>query len=450
MVSIRAAVGQVKSGAGQVIDADTVVGLCRLTGHRWRRRGQLQPATTLSLFITQILHGNVAINHLRHLAGMTCSASAYCQARMRLSLALIEAVMQTVGNDLVEASANVGRCCGHRIWHIDGSSFSMPDDPELQARFGQPGGQAKGCGFPVAKLMVLTDAATGLIARTMALPLRTHEMSQAVKMHGAMEPDDVLVADRGFCSFAHLALILQENLHAVFRVHQKTIVSFKRGRPHAGQSPKKCRAGLPTSKWLRSLGPTDQVVQWVKPKQRPKWCDAMTFASLPDVIVVRELRYQNIEPGFRTKEVTLVTTLLDGDLYPKQTLADLYRDRWEIEKRLKELKITLGMDVLHCHSVDGVLKELAVFTLVYNLVRKVCLEAAMIRGVPPDRVSFIDALRWLASPMSPVTLAQLIVNPLRHNRLEPRVRKRRPKQYPLMQKPRKKLRQAMQTKTVRT
>lgn len=447
MVSILSAVTRVKADLARWISAAAILELCAQAGHTWRR-GPLDPVATLGLFITQVLHGNTAITHLRHLAAMTCSASAYCQARMRLPLEVIEAVSRSVSAALTDTTGDVGRWLGHRVWHVDGTGFSMPDEPALRERFGQPGGQREGCGFPVAKLLVLADAATGFIARTLALPLRTHDLSHVTAVHDALEPNDVLVGDRGFCSYVHLALLLLGNRHAVLRVHQRTIVSFKHGRPHAGQYPKGQGAGLPTSQWLRALGLTDQVVRWFKPPSCPSWCDADTFRGLPESIEVRELRYRITQPGFRTTEVTLVTTLLDADRYSKRALAELYLDRWDIEKRLRELKITLGMDVLRCQTVDGVLKELAVFTLVYNLVRTVCLESARQQGVAPDRISFTDALRWLCASPSPVPIERLLVNPERPDRIEPRVRKRRPKEYPLMQRPRRELTQALMGKRV--
>ncbi len=442
MVSVTSALARVKREIGKASDARLIHSLCEQVGHRWRR-GTLDPATTIQLFIIQILNGNTAINHLRHLASMAVSASAYCQARMRLPLVLFECLAQSVSERLLDAGAAVGRWRGHRVWHLDGTGFSMPDEPALRKRFGQPTGQRDGCGFPVAKLLVLTDAVTGMIARTIVGPLRTHEMSDAAATHEALEPNDVLVADRGFCSFVHLALVLKRDLHAVFRMHQRTIVSFQKGRKHAGQYPKVLRMGLQTSKWLRQLGATDQMVEWFKPKQRPSWCAKRVFDRLPSSITLRELRYRIERRGFRTREVTLVTTLTDAQAYPKDALATLYGERWAIELRLRELKITLGMDVLRCKTVDGVLKELAVFTLVYNLVRAVCQESARRQEVEPTRVSFVDALRWLCALGSAVELDDLIVNPSREGRFEPRVRKRRPKSYPLMEKPRQVLKQEL-------
>jgi hypothetical protein len=155
------------------------------------------------------------------------------------------------------------------------------------------------------------------------------------------------------------------------------------------------------------------------------------------------LRYRTGRAGFRVREVTLVTTLRDAELYPLVDLAELYRRRWEAEGHLRALKTTMKMEVLRCETVAGVTKELLMFTLVYNLVRVVMLEASRRQGVPVDRISFVDALRWLAESRPGAALPRLVVNPDRADRAEPRVRKRRPKQYPLMRKPRSELRKSL-------
>ena len=120
--------------------------------------------------------------------------------------------------------------------------------------------------------------------------------------------------------------------------------------------------------------------EWLKPKKAPNWIAAKQYAELPEYLVVRELRYPVERPGFRTKEVTLVTTLLDADLYPLLALAELYRQRWQVEQHLRDLKTTLHMDVLRCKTVDGVHKELCVFAMVYNLARVVLSAAARRQG----------------------------------------------------------------------
>jgi hypothetical protein len=140
------------------------------------------------------------------------------------------------------------------------------------------------------------------------------------------------------------------------------------------------------------LGFQDQLVEYPKPKARPEWLPAADFALLPETLLLRELRYRVERRGCRTKEVTLVTTLLDAEQYPAEELAELYGQRWQIETNLRHLKQTMKMDILHCETVSGVLKELTVFALVYNLVRAVMCAAAQRQGVAVERISFADAL----------------------------------------------------------
>jgi hypothetical protein len=184
-------------------------------------------------------------------------------------------------------------------------------------------------------------------------------------------------------------------------------------------------------------------VEYFKPVRCPEWMSAAEFASLPGSILVRELRYRIMAPGFRTREVTLVTTLLDPLAYPAAALADLYATRWRVEENLKALKQTMKMDVLKCKTVDGVKKELTVYAMAYNLVRVAMVQAARRQGVEADRVSFVDALRWLCEAEEGEVMPELVVNPHRPGRYEPRVRKRRPKQYPVMKRPRSELRKAL-------
>lgn len=441
MASVTAALRLVKDDLGQHLDESLIHKLCEEVGHTWRDR-TLGPVVTLWLFVEQVMAGNVACTALRHLCGLRVSDAAYCQARKRLPLELFKKLMRSVCGSLRRSTTEVGLWHGRRTFHLDGSGCSMPDTPELQQQFGQPGGQKPGCGFPVAHLLALFDAATGLIIDVIASPLRTHDMAHATQMLRHLLAGDVLIADRGFCSYAHLALALSSQIHAVFRVHQRQIVDFTPHRPHMPPG-KKRRKGLPTSRWVRALGIGDQIVQWVKPKERPVWLTQAQYNGLPQSITVRELRYAVDRSGFRTRLVTLVTTLLDPVSYPATELAELYRRRWQVELDLRHLKTTMGMDVLRCKSVEGVMKELYVFVLAYNLVRRVMLQAAHQQAVEPDRISFTDALRWLRHADPDDELPPLIVNPVRPDRYEPRVRKRRPKQYPLMQKPRHEMRQAM-------
>ena len=162
--------------------------------------------------------------------------------------------------------------------------------------------------------------------------------------------------------------------------------------------------------------------------------------ALPLTLQCRVLSYDVTRRGYRTKRIDLLTTLLDAEIYPLGELAKLYFRRWQVEINFRHLKITMNMDVLHCKTVDGVLKELMVFAIVYNLVRVVMVEAAWRQDVEVDRISFIDALRWLIAVAPREPLTKLVVNPDRQGRVEPRVKKRRMKQFDLMSLPRAVLR----------
>ncbi len=441
--SILEAIGRIKAEVAQWLAPETIEGICRTLGHTWRER-LLDPVTTVHLFLLQMVHGNTACNHVPRLGGVSCTGEAYGQARARLPLALLQQLLTQMTSTLKEALVGDGLWHGHRTFLVDGSSVSMSDTPQLQAEFGQPSGQAKGCGFPVMHILAMFHAGTGLLLRVATAPLRTHDMSRIGQLHPELAARDVLVGDRAFCSFAHLALLLAQKAHGLFRIHQRQIVDFRPHRRAASKrSRKKGETGRPTSRWLKRLGKHDQLVEYVKSTDRPTWMTAEQYQALPKAIIVRELRFTIPIKGRRTRVITLATTLLDSERYPAADLADLYGQRWQIETNFRHLKQTLKMDVLRCHTVAGVQKELTMYALVYNLVRLVMREAARRQGVEVARISFIDAMRWLATTDVRQATLQLLVNRERPNRIEPRVRKRRPKQYPVMKKPRDQLRKVI-------
>jgi hypothetical protein len=432
------------------LSPDAIKQACQEENYSWRDR-LLNPVTTIYLFVLQILHGNTACSHTVHFGRWNFTDSAYCAARKRLPLGGFRRLAERIAERFRTATTAESTWHGRRVWLLDGSSFSMPDTPELQAAFGQPSGQKKGCGFPVAKFLALFDLATGMLLRVEPAPSRSHEMSRCGVATAGLLPGDIALGDRGFCSYAHIAILLNRKLHGVFRAHQRQIIDFTPGRPQAAKvNGKRIREATirPHSRWVLSQGESDQVVIWHKPKIKPKWMSKDEYALLPEEITVRELRYKVHAPGYRVGEVTLVTTLLEASVYPAKALADLYFRRWQVEVYLRDLKITLKMDVLRCKTEAGVLKELAVFALVYNLVRSVAFEAAKAQGVAADRVSVTDTVRWLVGAEGDEELSVILVNPSRKGRVEPRVRKRRPKQYPLMKKPRTVLRKQLTDKKV--
>jgi DDE family transposase len=445
VVSVTAALKRFKMEWATQLQPEAIIAACEAAGYTsWRDR-VLTPVTTIQLFLLQILHGNTACSHLPHLSGIRFSASAYCQARTKLPLDLFGLLLTRLCASVQPHVGDEGRWHGHRTFLVDGSGCSMPDTPALQEAFGQSTEQRPGCGFPIAHLLGLFHAGTGLLLKLVVAPLFTHDLAQVQKVHPTLEPGDVLVADRGLCSYAHLALLLQAGVHAVLRVGARQIVDFTPGRPFVRPSVRRTPAvkGIPRSRWLTALGVDDQLVTWLKPKTCPSWLTRETLTALPEALVLREVRYVIGTPGFRTHQITLVTTLLDPESHPVTDLAELYRQRWQIETSLAHLKTTMRMEVLHCKTVPGVMKEMAVFAIVYNLVRMVMWHSARLQHINVERISFLDALRWLGAPNTGRSLRALIVNPKRPHRVEPRVKKRRPKSFPFMIKPRQALRQQL-------
>ena len=429
MASIVAALGRIKQLSLPSLQRPAIERLCRNLGHHWRNR-ELDPATTLALFMQQVVHGNVPCSEVRHLACQDFSASAYCQARSRLPLRLLQTLLKQVIDAALPASKRREHLWhGHRTFHIDGSSFAMPDTAALRAAFGTPSGQKPGCGFPVAHLLALFSAATGLLLEAWASPLNTADLAFASEAQERLRPGDVLLGDENFSGYSHLALLVQRQLHGLFPLHSGRLVDFTRCRPHT-KNGKKQVAGLPRSRWIKSLGHNDQLVEYFKPKARPRWMSKEQFDALPKSIIIRELRRTVRRRGRPPLALSMVTTLLDAIKYPAADLLKLRVRRWDVETNLRHLKTTMKMDELHCQSEAGVRKEVAVFCLVYNLVRLVMLEGAQRQSVAVTRISFADALKWMRHARPGRQMPMLLVNADRPGRLEPRAVKRRWNKYP--------------------
>jgi hypothetical protein len=309
----------------------------------------------------------------------------------------------------------------------------MPDTPDNQAAYPQSRAQAPGVGFPLARIGVLFSLSVGTVfdlgIRRWAGKLQS-ELSMLRDMMATLEKGDVLLADRYLCSYMEIALLQQQGVDFVGRMHARRKVDFRRGRP---------------------LGADDHVVEWGRPA-RPDWMPPKQYAAIPRRLSIREFRYRVVRPGYRTRTIVVATTLLDAELYPVDEMANLYRLRWDAEINLRSLKTMMNMDVLRCHTPDMVQKEIWAHLLAYNLIRTVIAQAAAAHGKHPRQISFTRAMRTLEafrSTLAHATSDQLpnlyqhllraiasheIAN--RRDRLEPRQRKRRPKPYPLMTKPR--------------
>lgn len=453
MAALDLALSRIQDDAGDFLPPGVINQLARDSGHVFRNT-KLTPGNTLRLFAQQIAAGNIACSMVHHLAEDDFSDTAWCQARERLPMDVIEQVHRRFIDDTrleLDQTDNVGdgdyRWRDHRLFSVDGSTDSMPDAPALRKHYGVPSGVREGLGFPMSHLLLMMDHRSGLLIDCVDSPMNTSDPSQTPPMHAHLREGDILLGDVAFVGWAHLALISQAKLHAVMPVHQRRIISFTPHRKHA--NPRKGKStghtGKPRSPVIKTLGVEDQLVKYPKPIEKPAWMDQQQWESLPESIIVREIRRTVKRNGFRPIIVTIVTTLLDPEKYPADELIDLRLSRWMIETNLRHLKITLGMDVLKCKTVDGVRKERLMFLLVYNLLRRLMLRAARSQGVNVNRLSFADTLAWLRWG-DITTMPTIKINPLRPGRLEPRVLKRAKKQFPYMTKPRATLKLELQAR----
>lgn len=453
MASISARLKKIKDDPAFLIDPQIVDRACREAGHTWRER-TLDPVCTLQLFALQIAHGNTAIALVVRLAGERFSESAYCQARARLPLTVMRAVLESFaagGGDPSDRAA--GLWCGHRVALIDGTGVSIPDEPELRAAFGASSSCGDECGLPLVKALAVFRASDGFLLGVHAAPASSGDLKYAHDLHAALMPGDVLVGDRAFCSYIHVAKLRQIGCHGVFRMSSCRAIPFPaRSGERRPLGYNRHRRHEPILVELINLD--DQVVEIVKPHNRPKHMTSEAFAKIPGKQVVRAVRYRVMGEGVRSREITLLTTLIDAGKYSAKDLADLYLMRWRVEVNIRHLKRTLGMDRLKCRSVEGVARELMMFALIYNAVCVVRAKTARSMKTDPTRLSFIDTLRGMlvAGPAALANLDPLVKIkrwPNRPPRVQPRQLKRKHSGFLVMIRSRAHIIRSMKTITRR-
>jgi hypothetical protein len=421
--------------------------------HRWQglpvrassRERLFTPLITFWAFLSQVLAADSACRTAvrkvqawwaRQGGGsLSANTSAYCQARARLPDETLEAIHQQLAGGMEGALPDQQRWCGRRVKVVDGTTCSMPDTAPNQDAYPQPSGQKAGCGFPMLKVVGLFSLATGALLHAVHGPVRVHEGQLFRQLWVHFTQGEVLLADRGFCSFGCLASLQQLGLDCVMRLHQARRVNWRGGQ---------------------RLGKADRLVEWTKPRSRPRLLSAEEFAALPATLSVRQVRLQARLKGFRTRTLVLVTTLVDPVAYPPEALAELYLQRWGVELHFRELKTLMRLDVLRCRSPQMIRKELLMHFIAYNLVRAVMLQAALQHHGALSRLSFkgtLDALQAFAAilqggglsvrqraALESELLRLIASDPVRPRpgRVEPRAKKRRPRNYQLLTKPRHK------------
>jgi hypothetical protein len=355
---------------------------------------------------------------------------AYCLARARLPLELLARLRCAI-------AAHAGKAedlwKGLRVKVLDGTAVSMPDTPKNQRAYPQSAEQKPGCGFPFMKIVGIFSLSTGVLLDYARGNKHQHELGLLHRLLEVFKAGDLVLADRGFNCYTLLALLAHKSVPALMRLHHARSADLRRGK---------------------RLGKHDRLVVWRKPQNwERRYIPLKLWRCLAPELSVRMVRYALRRPGFRTRSVTLVTTLLDPERYPAQQLALLYARRWQIELWFRDLKTSMGMEVLRCKSPKMIHKELEMFFIAYNLIRCLMLQASRAYQVDLQRLSFqgtVDSTRQftaaLAQARSEKKHRELIMNllqtiaadivPERPNRREPRAVKRRPKPCSYLTKPR--------------
>ena len=354
------------------------------------------------------------------------STSAYCQARSALPLPWLKALFAALARWFEPRSK--GHWYGRTVRLFDATGFSMPDTEENRCRWPYAGGQKRGCGFPTGKLVGLFCLHTGRLLAFAETTWKAHDLLLARTLLRWLHAGEVLVADRAYCGWFFLVQLLARKVDFVIRLHQARTVRSRRYRS-----------------WREA---------WKKP-QRPKGQSKRSWQQRPDELAVRLVRFQVKVRGFRTQNVIVVTSLLDEKAFPDSAIAELYARRWQVELHYRQIKTNLALDVLRGRTPQMIERELWMHAIAYNLVRALLLEASLTHDVPIDRLSFkgaLDALQaWGDRALRTrrhrglarrTLLARIAADqvPLRPGRSEPRARKRRPKNYQFLNRPRRLMR----------
>ena len=404
------------------------------------------PSVTLWAFLSQMLHkvdqrscvAAVArvVVLLLALGHKPCSGNtgAYCRARAKLPEPVIRYLTLQAAKRCEETVPSSWLWHSRHVKLVDGTTVSMPDTEANQAEYPQHTAQERGIGFPIMRMVVLSSLATGMLCDMALGPYQGKETGEPAlfrELFGRLAADDIVLADRCYCSYFIIALLKELGIDFVVRLYQNRTADFRHGR---------------------RLGKGDHLVEWIRPARRPAWMDEETYARMPESIELREVFVQVNQPGFRTESFVVVTTLCDAEECPTEDIAQLYRGRWLAELDIRTIKITLDMDVLRCKTPEMVRREVWAHLLAYNLIRRSILQSARASGLSPRELSFTATMQtiaasWLVAVLSDrSTFTVLVETHLRNmaghrvgnrpDRVEPRAVKRRAKPHHLLTKPR--------------
>ena len=367
----------------------------------------------------------------------------YCRARAKLAVTALRDLSCEVSDELEQAAKPIWLWKGkYHAKLVDGFTFTMPDTPKNQQAYPQMKAQKPGVGLPIARAAAILSLATACVIDVAIAPYKGKETGESAllrSMMSSLDSGDIAVMDRYYCSFMMIALLLSQGVQTCARKHHLRHCDFRRGK---------------------RLGKYDHGIVWMRP-QRPKWMDEETYATIPETLELREIRFHIIVPGRRTRSIDVITTLTDGEEYTKEDIATLYGFRWNSELDIRSIKSNLNLSHVRCKSPEMVKRELWTTILAYNLIRTTASSAAMLHNKQPRQISFTSTCQYVLASWMQLSNRSVSRNDIdaylrlmleqiagcgvanRPGRLEPRVLKRRRHGYKLMMKPRGTLRREL-------
>jgi len=399
-------------------------------------------AVTFWTFLWQVLHpgspcSDAVCKVIAWLASLgrphaSDDTSPYCQARARVPKSILQNILGAVAQNAEQRVRSHWRFHDYDVKVGDGTTLLAPDTPKNQKAFPQSTRQKEGCGFPLLKLVALFSLSSGALLHFTLGNKHDSELGLFRRLWRHLKKGDLFLADRLFCDYVTIAGLWRRAVASVLRLNECRTHDFRKGK---------------------RLGPYDRLVTWHKPERQRKTATRRVWNALPAQLTLRLIRYPICLPGFRPKNIILVTTLLDPIAYPASDLAQLYLRRWSVELFFRHIKTTMQMDMLRCLSPAMLSREVLMHLIAYNLIRALMAEAAAIYDQEVARISFkgsVQAVRHFSQVIAQApsrrkavqltndllqALAKALV-PHRPGRTEPRVKKRRHKRYPLMTLPR--------------
>jgi len=303
------------------------------------------------------------------------ATGGYVKAKMKLHITFLKDVFNHSVKKLIARESSDHMWLNRIVKVVDGTGLSMPDTKKNQNAYPQNRAMEKGCGFPQLNMTAIFSLGTGALLGYEIGNKHKSENRLWKKLWKTLNPYDIVLGDKGFCSYANIAYLLTQKVDSVLRL---------KGNSNGKRFTK-----------IKKFGTNDFLSKITKPKAPSKLFTKLQWEKIPDEIRVRIVKVPVMRKGFRSKEFTIITTLLDHNLYTPEKLGELYFKRWSIELYLKDIKTTMGMEILKSKTPTQIKKEICMFAIGYNLIRSIILGSSLQAEKDISKISFSGTVQQL-------------------------------------------------------